>query len=386
MKRSVALAFSLLSFAAFGQTETTHCMTTAGAPLAGISIRVLVACAPEFSENTLWHLDRIDQTSPNLNGIAYRGNGGAGAVIYVVDSGVYAEHSEFMTPTGSRVIGGIRIAHPVENACPTADPVLAPCGESPISYSINTQGTAVASIAAGKTVGVAPEAWIVAVKVWDPFYFPTSRDMNDTLDAIIQHAYDFNTPPFNTAIVVLGEAINMEEAPVTFAALTAKMRMMANGVGREGNPDPSGKRFFFTAPVGNSGFNIQCDATGTPKLWPGNIGVAADGIVIVGGTSRDADTIWSGSCRNAELYAPAEHLLAAMMSGNNHYSGTNDSTTTWAAPIVAGIAARMLGQSPSLTPVELEAKLFANSIPVGTSGARMPLFLAPPPRGRSVRH
>src|SRR6185369_17830212 len=101
-------------------------------------------------------------------------------------------------------------------------------------------------------------------------------------------AYDFNTPPFNTAIVVLGEAINMEEAPVTFAALTAKMRMMANGVGREGNPDPSGKRFFFTAPVGNSAFNIQCDATGTPKLWPGNIGAAADGIVIVGGTSRDA--------------------------------------------------------------------------------------------------
>ena len=61
MKRSAALALSLLSFAAFGQTETTHCMTTAGAPVAGISIRLLVACAPEFSENTLWHLDRIDQ-------------------------------------------------------------------------------------------------------------------------------------------------------------------------------------------------------------------------------------------------------------------------------------------------------------------------------------
>jgi subtilisin family serine protease len=387
MKPSTALVFLLLSAGAFAQTETTHCMTTTDSPMLGVSVRVLVACQASFPENTLWDLDRIDQVTPNLNGVAYRGHGGAGSVIYVVDSGVYANHDEFMTPAGSRVIAGIKVANPVENACPTADTVLAPCGGSPPDFYLNTEGTAAASAAAGKTVGVAPEASIVAVKIIDPFYFPTSRDLDVALDAIIQHAFDPTTPQFNTGIVILGVLIDKEEPPVTFAALTEKMRKMTTGVDREGNADPNGKRFFFTVAAGNNMFNILCTAGGPPKVFPATVGASIDGLVTVGGTSRDSDTVWSGSCGGAELYAPAEHLLVAMMTGQNHYSSDkNDSATSWSAAIVAGIAARMLEVNPNLTPAELEAQLALQSVPVGAGGAKMPLFLPPPPRARGVRH
>jgi subtilase family protein len=386
MKPSMAVVFLFLSAGAFAQTETTHCMTTTTSPLLGVSVRVLLACQASFSENTLWDLDRIDQLTPNLNGSAYRGHGGAGSVIYVLDSGVYQDHDEFRTPIGSRVIAGIKVANPVENACATADPVLAPCGGDPVDFYTNSEGTAAASAAAGKTVGVAPEASIVAVKIIDPFYQPTSRDYDVALDAVIENAFDPNTPQFKTGIVILGVLINKEETPVTFAALTEKMRKMTTGVDREGNPDPNGKRFFFTVDAGGSFGSIACDPGGPPKFFPATAGPSIDGLVTVGGTSRDSDTIWSGSCRGAELYAPAEHLLVAMISGQNHYSGpTTDSATQWSAAIVAGIAARMLEVNPNLTPAQIEAQLSAQSVSVG-AGAKMPLFLPPPPRGRSVRH
>jgi subtilisin family serine protease len=163
---------------------------------------------------------------------------------------------------------------------------------------------------------------------------------------------------------------------------------MTQGVDANGNPAANGKRFFFTFAAGNV-FATTCDAGGPTKVYPATIGSQIDGAVTVGGTTRN-DTIWSGSCRGAELYAPAEELLVAISSATNHYrAGPNffpNSGTSWSAPIVAGIAARFLETNPSLTPPQLEARLLASAVPIGTTGERIPLFLPPPARQRSVRH
>jgi subtilisin family serine protease len=387
MKGLLAVAVSILSFAAFAQTTTTHCMTTTEEVMKGVTAKVLVACAPSFPENTLWHLDRLDQISPSLNGTAWRGRGGAGSVIYVVDSGVYAAHDEFMTAAGSRVIAGINITQIFVVPCNTSDKVLDPCAGTPSDLALNSHGTAAASAAAGKNVGVAPQAWIVAVKVVDPFYMTTTRDFDNALDAIIENAFDPRTPQFSTGIVTMSVGTNVEEPPVTYAAVTAKMQRMTTGVDREGNSDPNGKKFFFSISAFNNFAKVFCDPGGPTKVWPATEAAHIDGVVAVGGTSRDSDSIWSGSCLGAELYAPAEHILVALSSGRNQYrSDTWDSGTSWSAPIVAGIAARMLEVSPALTPAEIEARLIAGAVPVGTSNAKEPLFLPPPPRVRAIRH
>ena len=78
-----------------------------------VPVRILLGCGDGFADDVLWHLDRMDQVAPELNGRAYRGHGGRGSVIYIVDTGVLATHAEFMTGTGSRVIAGYegRSAH-----------------------------------------------------------------------------------------------------------------------------------------------------------------------------------------------------------------------------------------------------------------------------------
>ena len=63
-------------------------------------------CGDQYGEDLLWHLDRIDQISPDLDGHFDRHNAGAGVTVYVMDTGVMATHDEFESATSSRVIGG----------------------------------------------------------------------------------------------------------------------------------------------------------------------------------------------------------------------------------------------------------------------------------------
>ena len=73
-----------------------------------------------------------------------------------------------------------------------------------------------------------------------------------------------------------------------------------------------------------------------------------------------------------EQWPFAENLLVASISGHNRYRGFEKSAdgmfvedftsgTSYAAPYVSAIAARMLENDPTLTPIEIERRMKALS-------------------------
>lgn len=393
------------------QASSTRC-STVDVQIDTFTDRQLIGCGPQYEENVLWNLDRGDGVS---DATARRLTTGAGAVVYVVDTGVEQSHDEFQREGGTNVIGGLDpFAESGETPCTPNDTPTHPCYTGPNALTIlTTHGTAVASIVAGRTTGVAPGASIVSVRVYGSGnHVPVQLVFARALDDIVKHAFDPSTPQFRTAIV------NMSASPGAtsssdqlYQEFDRKMRLMINGVDKDFHADPAGKRFLFVVFGGNSnlpgilpGYHGQCTATYDVSTYPALAGPDVDGLITVGGMDR-ANHIWDGSCRgNAiEVLAPADHILCASITAHDHYRGTfgtppfdYSSGTSYATPFVSGIAARMLEANPNLTPVELEAMIKASASFIDPSngtaaGGHVAVLIEspPPPPGpkrRAVAH
>ena len=128
-------------------------VSSAGTALASATTPVAYVESPTFS----LALDRIDQRQLPLDS-TYRHYGtGAGVTVYVFDGGVLASHPELS--------GRVRRGY---DAFPDGPAIC------------NAHGTAVAGAVAGATLGVAPEAEIVDVKMVD------CRLMRGTVEAIVR--------------------------------------------------------------------------------------------------------------------------------------------------------------------------------------------------------
>ena len=87
---------------------STHCREVELPLDSRHSVSLLAGCGEEYPEDLLWHLDRIDQVAGTLDGRFDRQNRGAGSVVYVMDTGVLADHIEFAGTDGqSRIIAGL---------------------------------------------------------------------------------------------------------------------------------------------------------------------------------------------------------------------------------------------------------------------------------------
>jgi subtilisin family serine protease len=325
-------------------------------------------CEADVEENVLWQVDRSDSVSGDLNGMAVRRTTGRGAVVYVVDSGILQLHDEFQRPEGDIVLGGFDAirASGLPGGC--ANSALNPCG--PIGVS--GHGTAVASAVAGLRAGTAPDARLYSVAV-----LPTRPGTGEigmwhvAFDEIIRHAWDPETPSFETAIITISvPATPLPNEPL-YLALVEKVRRMTRGVDVNGNEDPSGKKFLFTAAAGN--VNPRADFC---RTFPSVLGVEMEGVVSIGGLTRE-NTWWSGSCAGdlVEIVAPAESPVLAWPTGLARYrTGAAMSGTSFAAPYVAGIAARLLEIDPTRSPAELEALLKDSPSRAADSGLAVPVL------------
>jgi subtilisin family serine protease len=402
LRAAVICVLAGAASAANVEVISTKCQTTDVDLGGGQLDQRLIGCGDGFPNDVLWHLDRLDSIDGTLDNTLHRWATGRGSVVYVGDVGVQRKHQEFARANGTNVIGGINAVTAAGGKPITCDndPVLDPCFQGTgAALFILTHGTAVASVLAGKNVGVAPDAQIVSVLVES-----TPKVWLKALDLIVQHAFDPSTPPFRTAIVNISGGIDNSKGSSSVAEVEKKIRTMIGGVDANGNPDPNGKRFLFVAAAGNSGdrqtgtgFLGQCDANGNVRQYPAVLGPDIDGLISVGGMTRD-NVRWTGACGGplVEILAPAEKMLEASISGPDHYRGAvpvdGTSGTSYSTPYVSGIAALMLELDPNLTPADLEARIKSSvsfvSNPDDTAGGRVAVFPVPQPphpRRRAVR-
>src|SRR2546421_690809 len=170
------------------------------------SVSRLGRCGDGENVDLLWHLDRLDQAGGALDGRFLRQTRGAGTVVYVMDTGVLSTHDEFGGGANntSRVIAGFDVAQSVPmgaSICRSNNKALAPCYDDIGELPAASHGTSVASLIAGRNIGVAPEAMIVSVRVMNERGLATTRTYVDGLDAIERHAWSNGAPQFQTAIV-----------------------------------------------------------------------------------------------------------------------------------------------------------------------------------------
>jgi subtilisin family serine protease len=348
------------------ETVPTHCEESEVALDRQHTATRLGRCGDNIPTDTLWHLDRIDQIGGNLDGHFVRRNRGTGTVVYVMDTGVFAAHDEFATPGGSRVIAGFDRTRDVpvgESLCRSANKATAPCWSDANELVAASHGTSVASLIAGKHVGVAPDASIVSVRVMNESGLTNTRAYLDGLDAIIEHAWSAAAPQFHTAVVNISgwvlDRLSTGEEPspaVSYGAVERKMLDMIAGVDAAGVRDPDGKRFLFV--VAGNNIDGGCGRAGLVDRFPAILGREFDGIVTVGGMTQD-NSSWIGSCRGGvEVLAPAQSVFSATITAHDHYRGRHPnlrSGTSFAAPIISGIAAVLIAEHPELTPEQLES-------------------------------
>jgi len=226
---------------------------------------------------------------------------GGGVDIYVIDTGVYIEHSEFERRGSWGFVG---------RGLPQEDD--------------NGHGTHVAGIAAGRKFGVAKNANIIAVKVLDTSGFTT---MDDCIDGINW---------------VTGQAKRTGKLSIA---------LMAFSVGRRRAINDAATTLYFSgvtvvAAAGNTGSYAE-------RMSPGS----AAGVITVGSSNiLNIMTPSSNIGATVNVFAPGEFIIAAAAMGGPTDTGVR-SGTSMAAAHVAGIAASILSMNPTLKPFRLLQKI-----------------------------
>jgi subtilisin family serine protease len=326
-----------------------------------------------------FNLDRLDQTGPLSTGdhaYSYLTTG-SGVYIYIFDTGVERNHIEFdndndpyTTQTSPRVLDGANWASDGYAA-------YAPCNGyvAPGSYPAGTHGTAVASVAAGKTVGVASNAFVVPVRVVN---CDGSAQLQWWCWGMEWVAGPDNPYPKRPAVLSSSVFID-SAAPWDNTTPISSFEQTVNNVISAGTT---------VVVSANNQANANCTtvparmAYGNAANFPGTYRV-----ITVGGTD-EYDRLWrcanSGDCNNVDfshpqgsdpgsntgpcvdIYAPAHNLKVAYNSGYSDYRETlgQRSGTSFAAPLVAGVAARILQSNPNLTPQQVWDSIRYRAVPL----------------------
>ncbi|GAX79338.1 hypothetical protein CEUSTIGMA_g6779.t1 [Chlamydomonas eustigma] len=338
---------TLLDLAHGAQYMTLLDLAHHGAPLLGPTLPVnwakmdqeLAAVAPEVERNiakseqvsaALWNLDRIDQIKLPLDhqyhyGSPYTSGSGKGVTVYSLDSGVRATHQEFLSwssPSVSRVTYGYDF---VDN-------------QSGNASDCDGHGTFVASTAVGRSVGVAKDAHVIAVRILDCTGSGTVSNTVAGLDWISRHLV-------HPSVIVMSLGVPEGSWSSTLESAVSSI-IKDHGV-------------TVVVAAGNS----KSDACSVvPANVPETLTVAASNLEnkFISSSYQDVDTMYSwsntGSC--VDLFAPGVEIYGAC-GGASRCQPLTDSSYTWASgtsmavPHVAGLAAIYLSRFPSATPKDV---------------------------------
>ena len=253
-----------------------------------------------------WGLDRSDQRSLPLDGAYTDGNEGAGVHLYVVDTGVRLDHTQFTGRLGAGY-----------------DAVTS--GGS--ANDCNGHGTHVAGTAGGSTYGIADKVVLHPVRVLDCNGSGTNAGVIAGVDWVRARA-------------VKPAVANMSLGGAASSALDTAVNNAINA------------GITFVVAAGNSNTNA---CTSSPARVAAALTVGAT-------TSSDARSSFSnyGSC--LDLFAPGTSITSAWSTGATAVKTI--SGTSMASPHVAGAAALHLSANPGASPAAVRNAVVA----AGTTG------------------
>lgn len=359
-----------------------------------------------FGGRSLWNLDRIDQWGTADSAMYQYCERGADVTAYMVDYGVQGTHDEFLNSTGtaSRVKPG---------ACFSADcgtqnrgDLVCPTGVTRYTYETYDHGTSVASILGGRNVGVAKDVSIVPLRIF-------SCGQTNTVSTTERFCWALdwirssNNPDRNRrpALVSLSAYVTADDTRL------ASFEHVINGL--VNNDAASGWTGIAVIASANNQGSSTCVTSPARMAYRNATSVASPGfastgrVISVGGSSRATvngvlrDVRWQSvlggpnhyteQCYAADgsltvmaagsnhgnmvdIYAPADNVPSATPSStsNSAYRNGRNSGTSFSAPLVAGMAARILQVEPTLTPTQLWTRIqqYAQTVavPFDTSG------------------
>jgi len=262
-------------------------------------------------DSKLWGLDRLD-SQDGLNSIYDNfGNTGANVHVYVLDTGIRTSHVEFE----NRAIPELDVTVSPQQVCN---------GNVNCAVDRNGHGTHCAGTVAGKTVGVAKQAIVHAVKVLGDNGSGSNRGIIQAIDFVTTRG---QRPAVISMSLGCGSPCqSRSEAIAIQAAVRAGVTVVVA--------------------AGNNGNTLRPDAC---DYAPANIPQA----ITVGSITIDDDLRSSfsniGSC--IDVFAPGSDIFSA--SHRSDTVGTTLSGTSMACPHVSGVAALALGRDPNLDPFQI---------------------------------
>lgn len=315
-----------------------------------------IASTTQSAPFAMWGLDRIDQRNLPLTGTYSYCQSGANVKIYVVDTGIKASHVEFDYPSsgGSRVLDGVDYVSCL--GCPGS--ARTPCSNTAWINSAG-HGTGVASVAAGKTLGVAKNALLVPIRSIDCNGSSTSSKIVSGINWAAR-----NHQPGEPAVLNMSFAFPGLDFP---AADLEAIDFAVNGAIDDG--------IVAVAGAGNQNTNA-CFTS--PARVPRALTVGATNLrderwVVVTDPNAVPQT---GSNHGAclDLFAPGSGIYTAHITAND--AVISRSGTSISAPHVAGVAAQYLEINPSATPDQVNAYIISTATQ-NVISSYWPLYGAP---------
>lgn len=280
--------------------------------LAMATVGALPATAAVHTEVESWGLERVDQIASTQTldrNYTFPDHGGAGVLVYVMDTGVQANLRGFegRVATGFDAVAGFRVRHTANQDC-------------------NGHGTAVAGIIASANYGVARKATIVPVRVTDCRGGVGPAAIIKGLDWIRKN-HPRNTPG----------VVNMSIA-------VSKNKAVDDAIGRL-----YGIGLVTVAAAGNQ----NMDAC---RLSPAG---SSRALTVASMNMNDQRTNTSNFGECVSMYAPGGLILTEGHRG----TPSTRSGTSMAAPHVAGAIALFLSNNRSARGAETVSAILRNGLP-----------------------
>lgn len=270
-----------------------------------------------------WALDRIDQQSLPLDQKFHRTGGGAGVNIYVIDTGVRITHQDLALRDAAGHITGSRAQYVGD----FSGGVFTPGDASDCETGLQGHGTHQASLATGGVYGVAKRAHVWALRAVDNTTHCQGQDSNAIVAAI----------NWVTANGVKPAVVNLSFRPANASVNQAILNSIAAG-------------FTYTLSAGCVGDVATTAgwALGAPDL-PSKALIAA--------STDSSDRTYNSYGSGLAIFAPSVGMTAAANTSDTatYTAPPGECVDSYAAPMVAGVAATYLESHPSAPPAEVRS-------------------------------